>query len=56
MQNGQRVQWTGRAHPVVVFTVKVAMVSLYNRKQSFVALSTAEAKYIVLSVAVCEAM
>jgi hypothetical protein len=26
MQNGQKVQWTGRAHSVVVFTVKFAMV------------------------------
>jgi hypothetical protein len=38
------------------FSLGFSMVSWYNRKQSFVALSTAEAEYIALSVAVCEAM
>jgi hypothetical protein len=32
------------------------MVSWYSRKQSHVALSTAKAEYIALSVAVCEAV
>jgi hypothetical protein len=38
------------------FTLGSAMVSWCSRKQTFVALSTAEAEYIALSVAVCEAM
>jgi hypothetical protein len=38
------------------FTLGSAMVSKCSKKQSFVALSTAEAEYIVLSVAIREAM
>jgi hypothetical protein len=38
------------------FTLGSAMVSWCSRKQSFAALSTAEAEYIALSVAVCEAV
>jgi hypothetical protein len=38
------------------FTLGSAMVSWCSRKQSYVALSTAEAEYIALSVEVCEAV
>jgi hypothetical protein len=38
------------------FTLGSAMVSWCSRKQTFVALSTAEAKYIALCVAVREAV
>jgi hypothetical protein len=38
------------------FTLGSAMVSWCSRKQTYVALITAEAEYIALSVAVCEAM
>jgi hypothetical protein len=38
------------------FTLGSAMVSLCSRKQAYLALSTAEAKYIALCVAVCEAV
>jgi hypothetical protein len=38
------------------FTLGSAMVSWCNRKQTYVALSTAEAEYIALCVAVCEAL
>jgi hypothetical protein len=38
------------------FSLGFVIVSRCNRKQSFVALSTAEAKHIALSVAVREAM
>jgi hypothetical protein len=38
------------------FTLGSAMVSWSNRKQSSAALSTAEAEYIALNVAVCEAV
>jgi hypothetical protein len=38
------------------FTLGSSMVSWCNRKQTFLALSTAEAEYIALCVAVCEAV
>jgi hypothetical protein len=38
------------------FTLGYAMVSWCSRKQTFMALITAEAEYIALSVAVCKAV
>jgi hypothetical protein len=38
------------------FTLGSAMVSRCNKKQTFVALSTAEAEYIALCAGVCEAV
>jgi hypothetical protein len=53
--------WTGNAVDQkstsdCCFTLGSAMVSWCSKKQSSLALSTGEAKYIALSVAVCEAM
>jgi hypothetical protein len=56
MQIGQGVQWTGKSTFGCCFTLGSAMVSWCSRKQSSVALSTVEAKYIALCVAVHEAV
>jgi hypothetical protein len=45
-----------KSTPCCYFILGSAMVSWCSRKQSFVDLSTAEAEYIALSVAVCEAV
>jgi hypothetical protein len=53
---GKEAQWTRRAYLVVALPCDLAMVSWCCRKQISMALSTAEAEYIALSVAVCEAV
>jgi hypothetical protein len=61
LQGYANADWTGSAvdwksTSDCCFTLGSAMVSWCSRKQSFVALSTAESKYIALSVAVHEAV
>jgi hypothetical protein len=58
MQIGQGVQSPvdRKSASGCCFTLGFAMVSWCSRKHSSVDLSTAEAEYIALSVAVCEAM
>jgi hypothetical protein len=56
MQTGQGAQWTGRAHPVVVLLWDLPWFPGAVGNKSSVALSTAEAEYIVLCVAVREAV
>jgi hypothetical protein len=51
---GSTVEWKSTSD--CCFTLGFSMVSLCSRKQSYVALSTAEVEYIVLSVVVHEAV
>ena len=51
-----RVHSGSEEHIRLLFTLGSAMVFLVQQKQTFVALSTAKAEYIALSVAVCEAV
>jgi hypothetical protein len=56
MQIGQGALWTKRAHPVVVSPWDLPWFPGAAGNKTFVALSTAEAEYIALCVAVCEAV